>query len=143
LINRELKVARILVTIPAVFLVVGPPVADLNESHLLNPQWIGHARLHTAWLISTNALVCLVALLILWRRKASPIVDSVRLGAGLVACVLGGFFVATATQSLYGGSLSDPGVAVGIAGFDANLVVFSLLLGMVGVAALLVRRAAR
>jgi hypothetical protein len=53
---------RILVTISAIFLAVVPPFADRNETHILKPHWIGHARLHTVWLLTTNSLVSGIAL---------------------------------------------------------------------------------
>ena len=139
--DTRIKVARLLVTLPAVFLVFGPPLVDLNESHIFNPLWTGHARLHTVWLISTNALVCMIALGLLWRRNNRDLRSRALLASGLVACCLGGFFIAAATQALDGGSLSDTnGVAITFGPFDANLAVFSVHLGLLVVASLLLRR---
>lgn len=129
-----------LLTIPAVFLAVGPLVADLNESHLMNPHWVGHARLHTAWLLATNSFIAILALVPLWRQHSYPMRAAVRLSAMLVGAILLGFFVATATQSLYGGSLTDPnGVGFSFGPVDANLGVFSLLFCLVVAARWLVR----
>ena len=125
---ERVQVARILVTIPAAFLVVGPPLADLNATHVLNPLWTGHARLHTMWLISTNSLIALLALLLLWRERGKVSRGSVLLSATLVGSVLLGFFFAAATLSLYGGSLSDPnGIPTRILSLDANLFGFGIL----------------
>ena len=74
------KIGRLLITVVAVFLAVGPPMADLNASHVANPLWPGHARLHTVWLISTNSLVAMIALALLWLRPAT--VQRARLAAG-------------------------------------------------------------
>jgi hypothetical protein len=138
--NRQLTIARYLVTLPAVFLALGPPIIDLSESHILNPLWTAHARLHTVWLISTNALVSLVALSLMWRPGQASHRNSVLLAAMLVGAVLSGFFIASVTQSLYGGSFSDPnGVAITVGPFDANLAVFSLLFILVVAGALLAR----
>lgn len=138
---NKIKIARRLVTIPAAFLVVGPPLIDLDPSHIFNPLWTGHARLHTVWLISTNSLVSLIALGLLWQRGAPDPRGRVLFASGLVACVLGGFFIAAATQTLYGGSLSDPnGVAIMFGPLDANLTVFSILICLPAIAALIVRR---
>jgi hypothetical protein len=134
------KIARILVTIPAAFLAVVPPLVDLGESHVLNPLWTGHARLHTVWLLATNALVALIAIGVLWRPSGRPLRASVRLAGALVGAILAGFFAAAATQSVYGGSLTDPnGVAMTAGPIDANLAVFSVHLCLVGVALWLVR----
>jgi hypothetical protein len=140
-VERRIVIARILVTIPALFIAVGPPIADLNETHVLNPEWIGHARLHTVWLLSTNSLVAVLALALLWRLPLDSPRDSVLAGAALVGSVLLGFFVAAATQSAYGGSLTDPnGIAVTAGPIDANLAAFSLLSCLVVAAVFQVRR---
>lgn len=141
--DRRCKIARILVTIPAAFLAVGPPLVDLNESHVLNPLWIGHARLHTVWLLATNSMVALTALGVLWRHPGYPLRPAVLLGAGLVGSILVGFFVAAATHPAYGGSLTDPnGVSITAGPIDANVAAFALLLCLVAAAVLLVRRPA-
>ena len=138
---NRFKIARVLVTLPAVFLAVVPPLVDLNESHVLNPLWIGHARLHTVWLLATNSLVSLLAIVILWRPALGSLRLSVLLGVGLVGAVLTGFFVAAATQSAYGGSLTDPnGVAITAGPLDANLATFALLYCLIIAALFLVRR---
>lgn len=119
------KIGRLILTVVAVFLVIGPPVADLNASHVANPLWPGHARLHTVWLISTNSLVALIALALLWLRPAT--VEKAQLAAALVGAILIGFFIAGATQSLYGGGFTDPGgITLQLGPFDANLAAFSL-----------------
>lgn len=125
---NRLKIARLLLSLPALFLAIGPPFVDLNASHVLNPLWSGHARLHTVWLITTNSLISLVALWLLWRSAPGALRRSVHLAGVLVGAVLLGFFVAGGTQALYGGSFTDPnGIAQTVGGFDLNLAVFSLL----------------
>jgi hypothetical protein len=141
--DRRLRIARLLITVPAVFLVVGPPVADLNESHVLNPLWSSHARLHTVWLISTNALVSLTALALMWRPGLAVPRNSVLLAGTLVGAVLVGFFVAGATQSFYGGAFTDSnGVGVTIGPTDANLAAFGVLLAVVAAALVFAREPA-
>jgi len=139
--EARFKAARILVTIPAAFIALLPPLVDLNESHVLNPLWTGHARLHTVWLLATNSLVSLVALWILWRPPRESARRAVLLAASLVGSVLAGFFVAAATQSVYGGALTDPnGVAITAGPVDANLALFSVLLCLVVSAFVLARK---
>ena len=141
--ESRLKIARVLVTIPAIFLAVAPPLVDLNPSHVLNPLWIGHARMHTVWLIATNSLVSLVALGIMWRERSLASRGSVLLGACLVGCILLGFFAAAATLNAYDGSLTDPnGVGVTFGPFDANLVTFSGLFLVLAVGTSLARKPA-
>jgi len=108
---------------------------------VLNPLWTGHARLHTVWLLATNSLVCLIALGILWRGAREDLRRRIQLAATLVACVLGGFFIAAATQAFYGGSLADSNdAALRFGPFNANLAAFSILLVVLGIASVLTRR---
>ncbi len=132
----DLKIARGLITLPAAFLVVVPPIADLNASHVGHPLWTPHARLHTVWLLSTNCLVALIALIHLW--SANPLkATRLRHALWLTATILAGFFIATATRSLYGGALSDEtGIEATFAGLNPNLVAFSVLSLLLGAAAI-------
>lgn len=130
---NRLSTARMLVTLPALFLALGPPVADLNATHVANPLWPGHARLHTMWLISSNSLVMIVALGLLW--SGPPVRRTVLLASALVGAVLLGFFIAAGTQSLYGGTLTDPnGIPFQVGPLDANLAGFGFLAGVLAIA---------
>ena len=136
-------VARILVTIPAVFVAVAPPIADMNETHLLHELWTGHARLHTAWLISSNSLLSVIALWVMWRGPRASTPEGTLLGAAIMAAILGGFLIAAATRSLYGGSFADASGVPPIAGvLDGNLLAFSILFLLLIVAVVLARRPA-
>ena len=133
--DRRIRIARVLVTIPALFLAIAPPLADLNATHVGNPLWSAHARLHTVWLICTNSLISLLALVILWRGAQQPARGAVLLASALVGAVLLGFFVAAATQSMYGGALTDPnGIPFQVGPLDANLAGFSVLAVLLAVA---------
>ena len=126
--NGTLRRARTVVTFPIAFLGIAPLFADLNASHVVNPDWPPHARLHVVWLISTNALVIGFALFTLWR---GPALDWARfqLATLLSALVLAGFFVAGGTRSLYGGSFADDaGVPPLVGGaIEGNLAGFTLM----------------
>ncbi|MBO6906311.1 MAG: hypothetical protein JJ865_15270, partial [Parvibaculum sp.] len=44
-----LLVPRLLFTVVAVMISVGPIVADFNKTHATNPLWTPHARFHVVW----------------------------------------------------------------------------------------------
>lgn len=96
-----------------------PIIADLSDSHLLNPSWMPHAKFHLAWLLSSNALLAIFSLYLAWVRERI-------LEAGIIGIlVMGGFWVATLTQALYGGMLADPNLEViDIAGLHPNVFAF-------------------
>ena len=121
------------------FLAVVPAIADLSESHIFHPLWPGHARFHTVWLISTTSLSSLVAMWLLWKGPRAGTRESILVAAAILAAVLSGFFVATVSQPLYDGALSDVRSAAA-AGAEANLVAFSILAIVLAAGAMLARR---
>lgn len=102
---------------------IAPPCSEnggeLNDTHLFNPEWVAHARLHEAWQLITNSAIGAYAAWLIWAR------DDVRLPSLLALMVTGGFMIAYVLQDLYGGSMlhSDGtertllGVNIGVIGF--------------------------
>jgi hypothetical protein len=115
-------------TVAALVASVLPILVDISESHLLNPEWPSHARVHEVWLLATGTGVGIVALWLIWMRPRLV------LATILITCILGGFLVAAATAPLYGGVLVDPATAHlmpnndRVLGIPANLFAFSLAL---------------
>lgn len=48
------------------FAVVGPFLADFNETHVLNPRWPPHARFHNGQTMSTGAALGTLGLWYIW-----------------------------------------------------------------------------
>jgi hypothetical protein len=120
-------IGRILMTLPTLNYGVGAAAVDLTQTHVFNPQWTPHSRMHMVWLLATNTAISAVSVYLLWVRGASGTYN-VRLAGVLGICVYGGFFLSAATIATYGGSLSDPGGVPPIMGIDANIVGFSVSL---------------
>ena len=107
----------------------GPAVRDAGASHAMNPDWVGHARLHLVWLLGFMVLSGFTNIWLIWVRR--PVRQSLGLSALWQSCNVGGFWVAAATMPAYGGSLTMPGFHVEILGVDENafaFAVFSLIL---------------
>ena len=80
-------VPRILFTIVAVMIGVGPIFADFNKTHATNPLWPPHARFHVVWQgLSQNGVSVAAILNYVW-------------GAS--------FYSTLASMKLYGGALKD------------------------------------
>jgi hypothetical protein len=112
-------IARMLITIGVVFYSVAVPLLEINDTHVFNPEWPPHARLHEVWQLVTNSLIGLLALWLTWARR------NVRLPAALALLVMGGFLAAYALRDLYGGSMA-------LSAETAERTLFGLNLGVAG-----------
>ena len=113
--------ARILITLGTLLYGIAPLIADLNASHVLNPDWPPHSRLHMVWLLATNTSLAALSLFLVWKR------GQVVMAGVLGVCVIGGFWVAAATLGFYGGALSDMGgIGTKILGLEGNAVAFGI-----------------
>jgi len=110
-------VSRTLITLATLLYGIAPLFADLNATHVLNPEWTPHSRVHMVWLLGTNSCIAALALWLLWSRAQRL------LSAILGLCVMAGFWIAVATRPLYGGALSD----TRILGIEGNAFVFGII----------------
>ena len=81
-----------------------PIFVDVNASHLLNPDWDSHARVHEAWRLSTNFLVFSLGIYLLWFKHKEIL-------AGLLSlCIHLGFVMAAILMPIYGGEPVGEGI---------------------------------
>ena len=92
-------ISRLLITICILFYSVGSPITEFNSTHVFNPDWTPHVRIHEVWQLLTNSCIGLIGLWLLWVKR------QVLLSALLSLSVMGSFLVAYATKRLYGGSM--------------------------------------
>jgi len=117
----------------------GPMFKDTNDSHLLNEEWVGHARIHLGWLLGFMFFSGLANLYLIWIR------DGDRLGCLKVAalwqsCHLAGFWSAVILGPTYGGQLVDERYHMHILGIEENAFVFGVLSIVLLAAIHLIRR---
>ena len=91
--------AKVFVTIGILFYAVVVPILEINNTHVFNPEWPAHARLHEVWQLATNTSLGLFSLLLIWLR------GEIRLPAYLTFFIFGGFLFSYATSAMYGGSM--------------------------------------
>lgn len=87
------RTARILLSVITVITGVLGFIVDWNESHVFNPDWTPHARLHDVIYLVLLVGVMLVTLWLMWRRSAEPSVG-IRATSLLLLFTYGAFYFA-------------------------------------------------
>jgi len=111
---------RLLTTIALIVGGLIPLLVDISPSHLLNPDWDSHARVHEAWRLSTNSLIFLLAMYLLWvkGRELLPALLSLSIHMGFVG--------AAVLMPLYGGVPIGEGIPEPVPfGIPVNIFIFS------------------
>lgn len=100
------------------------PVLETGDTHLVNPDWPSHARLHQAWQLLENAAISILALILVWKDIAP------RLGIALGLILSTSFLLAWLTGSIYSGSMvHSDNTEIAIGGINAGVIVNILLTG--------------
>lgn len=99
--------AKILLTLSTLGYSAIPAMVDLNKTHATNPTWVGHARFHVVWQVSSYVCFGLIGLLLIWMPGELE-VARLWLAAALAASAYIGFFSAVFTKNVYEGANYDP-----------------------------------
>ena len=83
---------------------LGPLLIDVGITHLQNPDWDAHARVHEVWRLSTNTFIAFLGLYLIW------IMQKELLAAILSLCLLLGFWVSVLLMPFYDGLAIGQGV---------------------------------
>jgi hypothetical protein len=89
----EAKGARALLTVANLATMIAPPAADLNETHIFNPEWPPHARFHATGYVSMAILLGALSVWLLW-REATDRRTAVTVAAAVPVAYWGPFFLA-------------------------------------------------
>jgi hypothetical protein len=112
-------ISKYLTTICLLLGTMLPLIVDTGSTHLLNPDWDAHSRVHEVWRLSTNIFIAVIGLYLLW------VSNYLLLPALLSSCIVLGFFSAIFTMSLYGGVPIGEGIEEpNPFGIPANIFVF-------------------
>lgn len=134
------RVSKVLLTISATVTLVVPAIADFNATHVKNPLWAPHARLHGAALLLVNVVCGAIALYLVWGRYAERGSRlAVTIAAALPALCWGALFAAL----LFPGTSSWPDGVSEKTPVNGNLVVAGAVVVMCALALIFDRRARR
>lgn len=123
--NRSYRIAQILLTLGCLEF-FGPIIKDTGMSHLMNPEWVGHARIHLGWLLGFMFFSGLANLYLIWikspQSKSNLNMSVLWQGAHLL-----GFWGSVAFSPLYNGQLVDMRYHTYILGIEENVFVFAIM----------------
>jgi len=116
---------RILITIAALTFGLAVPMLEINDTHVFNPDWTPHVRIHEVWQLITNSSIAVFCLWLVWIKR------EVFLPALLGLFITGGFLAAFFIRDLYGGSMkyldgsekTVVGINIGLLGFGVVVVL--------------------
>jgi len=101
---------------------LGPLLIDVGITHLLNPDWDAHARVHEVWRLSSNTFIALLGLYLIW------IMQKELLAALLSLCLLLGFWVSVFLMPFYDGLAVGQGVdELEPFGVPLNIISFAVV----------------
>jgi hypothetical protein len=123
------RIAQVLLTLSALEF-FGPIVRDTGDSHLMNAEWVGHARVHLMWLLGYLFFSGLANLYFIWLRRPRRI-SHLYLSCLWQGCNLAGFWVSVLFVEQYRGMIVDPRYHHAILGIDENVFAFSVLSAIV------------
>lgn len=122
--------SRLLVSFCILLYTLGLPFLEINSSHVFNPDWTPHVRIHEVWQLITNSTIGFLCLWYLWIK------NQIMLSATLSLLITGGFLCAFILKGFYGGSMqyldgsekTVLGINIGIVGFGFAFVVLACVL---------------
>ena len=139
--TKAIRTAQVLLTITCGEF-FGPAVRDTGVSHLMNPAWVGHARVHLAWFLGFMVCSGMANLYFIWRRR-TPKLPDLRLSCLWQGCNIVGFWLAVVFVDTYEGAMVDPLYHMHIFGIEENTFAFSILTALLVTAIVTVYSASR
>lgn len=120
---------KTIITFSIVLYAIAVPFLEINDTHVFNPDWTPHAKIHEVWQLITNSSIGLLCLWLVWVKK------EFRLSTILSMLITGGFLLAYLIQDFYGGSMkyldgsekTILGINIGVLGFGIGFVLLTLL----------------
>ena len=112
------KLATASVGLSVIIFVVLIPFLEVSPTHIFNPEWPSHARLHVAWQLMTNAALSILALGCVWSARSPQI------GIGIALIPIVSFLMAFTLRSVYGGSLfHTDGTQIAVGGINVAVLI--------------------
>jgi hypothetical protein len=103
------------------------PILEISSTHVFNPDWPGHARLHNLWQLMTHSMIALYLGWMVWRY------DRMREACLFALLITTGFLAAYFLSPLYGGTMKhSDGSELVWAGMNSAVIVMVLASAILG-----------
>ena len=115
-----MTIPKLLTSLCLILVGIGPLLLDIGDTHLFNPDWDEHSRVHEVWRLATNIMIAFLGLYLIWKKNMHSIASLLSL------CMILGFMISVITMPFY------KGLAVGIGmdelrPFNIPLNIFSFI----------------
>ena len=97
-----MTIPKLLTSLCLILAGMGPLLLDIGDTHLFNPNWDEHSRVHEVWRLATNFMIAFLGLYLIWKKNMHSIALLLSL------CMILGFMISVITMPFYNG------LAVGI-----------------------------
>ena len=97
-----MTIPKLLTSLCLILAGMGPLLLDIGDTHLFNPNWDEHSRVHEVWRLATNVMIAFLGLYLIWKMNMHSIASLLSL------CMILGFMISVITMPFYNG------LAVGI-----------------------------
>jgi len=127
-----MMIAKVLTSLCLILAGMGPLLLDIGDTHLFNPNWDEHSKVHEVWRLATNTMIAFLGLYLIWKKNMLSIASLLSL------CMILGFMISIITMPFYNG------LAVGVGidelkpfGIPLNIFAFIVVLAVQIIAILL------
>ena len=127
-----MMIAKVLTSLCLILAGMGPLLVDIGDTHLFNPNWDEHSRVHEVWRLATNSMIAILGLYLILKKNMHSIALLLSL------CMILGFIISVITMPFYNG------LAVGVGidelkpfGIPLNIFAFIVVLAVQIIAILL------
>jgi len=99
-----MTIPRLLTSLCLILAGIGPLLLDIGDTHLFNPDWDEHSRVHEVWRLATNFMIAFLGLYLIWKKNMHVIASLLSL------CMILGFMISVITMPFYNGLAVGSGI---------------------------------
>jgi hypothetical protein len=115
-----MTIPKLLTSLCLILAGIGPLLLDIGDTHLFNPDWDEHSRVHEVWRLATNFMIALLGLYLIWKN------NMLFLASLLSLCMILGFMISIITMPFYKGLAVGNGIDE-LSPFGIPLNIFSFI----------------